>query len=50
VDQAVARECGDKSGLAHSLCKERVRFGICSGRWGTTPDCPDYEHKDGPGF
>ncbi len=50
VDQAVARECSGKSGLMHSLCKEKVRFGICSGRWGTTEDCPNYEHKDSPGF
>jgi hypothetical protein len=50
VDQAVARECGSKGGLAHALCKERVRFSICSNRWGTTPDCPNYEHKDVLGF
>lgn len=50
VDQAVARECSGKSGWMHSLCKEKVRFGVCSGRWGTTEDCPSYEHKDSPDF
>jgi outer membrane biosynthesis protein TonB len=50
VDQAVARECASKGGLAYTLCKERVRFSICSNRWGTTSDCPNYEHKDVLGF
>lgn len=40
------RECGSLSGFKRTICQEKVRVVFCTGKWGTTPDCPNYEQHD----
>jgi hypothetical protein len=28
------------------ICDEKVRFKICQGKWGTTPECPSYAQEE----
>lgn len=46
VPEIVARECASLGGFKRIVCEEQVRMKLCTGKWGTVPGCPKYEHED----